>query len=98
MAQNLPCQISLNVYFSAKFHMLKFYYLFLKKYVANKDFVLLESDTDSKYFSISKENLEDYVRPKLKKEFYMEISKRMPSESCKKHFPEYLETKLAGKQ
>ena len=40
IAQNLPCQVGLNVYFAAKLHMLKFYYLFLKKYVADKDFVL----------------------------------------------------------
>ena len=98
IAQNLPCQVGLKVYFSAKLHMLKFYYLFLKKYVANKDFVLLKTDTDSLYFSISKENLEDCIRLELKKELYMKRFKWMPSESCKNHFPEYLETKLAAKQ
>ena len=38
IAQNFQCQVGLNVYFSAKLDMLKFYYLFLKKYVADKDF------------------------------------------------------------
>ena len=70
IAQNLSCQVGLNVYFSAKLHMLKFYYLFLKKDVVNKDFALLESDRILLYFSISK-NLKDSVRPELKKEFYV---------------------------
>ena len=93
IVQNLSCQVGLNVYFSAKLHMLKLYYWFLKKYVADTDFAFLESHSYFVYFSISKENLKDCVRPELKKEFYVERSKWMPNESCKKHFPQYLETK-----
>ena len=46
--------------------MLKFFYLFLKKYIPDHHLEQLETDTDSIYFSINKENLDDYVPPHLK--------------------------------
>ena len=63
---DLPIQSGLNVYLNSKLHMLKFFYLFLKKYIPDRHFKLLETDTDSIYFSISKENLDECVPPHLK--------------------------------
>ena len=51
--------------------MLKFFYLFLKKYIPDRHFELLKTDTDSIYFSISKENLNDCVPPHLKPNYFV---------------------------
>ena len=70
IVNDLPIQIGLNVNLISKLHMLKFFYLFLKKYIPDRHFELLETDTDSIYFSISKENLNDCVPPHLKPNYF----------------------------
>ena len=55
---DLPIQIGLNVHLNSKLHMLKFFYCFLKKCIPERCFDLLESDTDSIYFTISRRSLE----------------------------------------
>ena len=70
IVNNLPIQIGLNVYLNSKLHMLKFFYLFLKKYIPDCHFELLEIDTDSIYFSISKKNMDDCVTPHLKPNYF----------------------------
>ena len=55
------CAPLVQTYIFQELHALKLYYYCLKKYVADEDFILLESDMDSLYFSISKENLENCV-------------------------------------
>ena len=67
---DLLIQIGLNVYLNSKLHMLKFFYLFLKKYIPYRHFKLLETDTDSIHFSISKENLDDCTPPHLKPSYF----------------------------
>ena len=57
--QDLPIQVRINVYLNSKLHMLKFFYLFLKKYIPDRCFELLESDTDLLCFSISRQSLND---------------------------------------
>ena len=57
----LPVQIDINVYLNSKLHMLKFFYLFLKKYIPDRCFEMLERVTDSMYFSLSCESLDDCV-------------------------------------
>ena len=56
---DLPVPIGINVYLISKLHMLKFFYLFLKKYIPNRCFEMLESDTNSMYFSLSRESIND---------------------------------------
>ena len=75
IVNDLPIQIGLNVYLNSKLHMLKFFYLFLKKYISDRHFELLETDTDSIYFSINKENLDDCVPPHLKASYFRDIIK-----------------------
>ena len=77
--------------------MLKFYYLFLKKYLEDKCFTPLFSDTNSIYVTISRSTLDDCVKPSLRKEYFTVKRKRMPADSCNDHFVEYLECKLNRK-
>ena len=57
---------------NAKLHMLKFYCLFLKKFIPDCHFQLIEFDTDSYYFSISKDSLDDCVPVNLRREYFTE--------------------------
>ena len=93
---NLPIQIGLNVYMNAKLHMLKFYYLFLKKFIPDRHYELNESDTDSLYFSIRRESLDDCVPQELKRGYFTEKCKWMPTEVCDRHLEDFVETKVSG--
>ena len=80
IVNDLPFQIGLNVYLNSKLHMLKFFYFFLKKYIPNRHFELLETYTNSIYFSISKENLDDCVPPHLNASYFCDKLKWLTSE------------------
>ena len=64
-----PFQVGIVVYQLAKLRMLKFYYDFLDKYIDRRDYELIQMDTDSMYFALSYETLEEAVKPELKLEF-----------------------------
>ena len=49
--------------------MLEFYYDCLDYYLSREDFQILEMDTDSSYFGITAENVEDLIKPELKEQF-----------------------------
>jgi hypothetical protein len=66
---NRPFQIGIAVYQLAKLRVLEFYYDFLDKFVDRRDFEMIQMDTDSLYFAMSAEKLEDVVRPELQAEF-----------------------------
>ena len=93
---DLPIQIGLNEYMNAKLHMLKFYYLFLKKFIPDRHFQLIKSDTDSYYFSFSKDSLDDCVPGNLRREYFTEKRLWMPTEVCDHHLKELVETKVSG--
>ena len=57
------------VYQLAKLRMLQFYYEFLDYYFDRRDFKLIQMDTDSMYFALSREKLEDAVRPGYEAQF-----------------------------
>ena len=57
------------VYQLAKLRMLQFYYDFLDKYIDKRDYELIQMDTDSMYFALSCDTLEEAVKPELKLEF-----------------------------
>ena len=94
IANDVPIQIGLNVYLDTKLHMLKFFYLFLKKYVPDRYFELLETDTDSIYFSINKKNLDDCVPRHLKSNYRINKLKWLTSEACPKHEEAYIQCKM----
>jgi hypothetical protein len=67
--QNLPIAVACAVYALAKLKMAQFYYDFLDKYIDREDFQLIEGDTDSLYYALSTDTIDDAVRPELKEEF-----------------------------
>ncbi len=67
---DVPYQIGFTILQLAKLRMLEFYYDFLDYFFDRKFFELLEMDTDSFYFGISKQDLEEMVKPERQKEFH----------------------------
>ena len=94
---DLPIQIGLNVYLNSKLHMLKFFYCFLKKYIPECCFELLESDTDSMYFAISCCSLDNYVPEDVKEEYFRARLCWLPAEACPQHTESYIKQRTAGK-
>ena len=64
-----PFQVGIVVYQLAKLRMLQFYYDFLDFYLDRRDFELIQMDTDSMYFALSRERLEDAIRPGYETQF-----------------------------
>ena len=64
-----PFQVGIVVYQLAKLRMLQFYYEFLDLYLDRRDFELIQMDTDSMYFALSRERLEDAIRPGYETQF-----------------------------
>ena len=82
---NLPIQIGFFVYQYAKLRMLEFYFDFLIKYVHPSDFQMCEMDTDSAYLAISKEQLDDVIKPERKTEYILNKHKWFPREDTPEH-------------
>ena len=66
---NQPFQVGIVAYQLAKLRMLQFYYDFLDKYIDRRDYELIQMDTDSMYFALSYDTLEEAVKPELKQDF-----------------------------
>ena len=64
-----PFHVGIVVYQLAKLRMLQFYYEFLAFYLDRRDFELIQMDTDSMYFALSRERLEDAIRPGYETQF-----------------------------
>ncbi len=67
---DVPYQIGFTILQLAKLRMLQFYYDFLDYFFDRKFFELLEMDTDSFYFGVSKHDLEEMVKPERQQEFH----------------------------
>lgn len=67
-------QVGIVVYQLAKLRILEFYHDFLDHFIDRQDFELIQMDTDSLYFALSANKLEEVVKPELQTEF----------ENCKK--------------
>ena len=94
---DLPVQTGINVYLTSKLHMLKFSYLFLKKYILDHCFEMLESDTDAMYFSLSRESIDDFVPEELKTSYFQDKLIWMPAEACSKYDEQYIECRSKDK-
>ena len=77
--------------------MLKFFYCFLKKYLPEHCFNLLESDTDSMYLAISRRSLDDCVPEDVKKEYSRARLSWLPAEASPQHRESYIKQRTAGK-
>lgn len=64
-----PFQIGIAVYQMTKLGVLQFYYNCLDKVLDRRDFELIQMDSDSLYFALSCDWLEEAVRPELREEF-----------------------------
>ena len=69
---NRPYQAGIVVYQLAKLRMLQFYYDFLDYFLDRRDFELIQMDTDSMYFALAHNKLEEAIKPELRKEFEQE--------------------------
>ena len=56
----------------AKLHTLKFYYLFIKKYILDHHIEIVESDTDFVYCTICRKSFEKCVPEELKRSYFAE--------------------------
>ena len=63
----IPIHICAFILNHAKLRMLEFYYDFLDYYLPREDFEIMEMDTDINYLGITAENVEDLIKPELKK-------------------------------
>ena len=66
---NQPFQVGIVVYQLTKLRMLQFYYDFLDHYIDRRDYELIQMDTDSMYFALSYDTLEEAVKLELKLQF-----------------------------
>ena len=67
-----PFQSGIVVYQLAKLRMLEFYYDFLDYFLDRRDFELIQMDTDSMYFALAHNKLEEAIKPELLKDFEQE--------------------------
>ena len=70
---DLPIQIGFFILNYAKLRMLAFYQEFLSKFIEKQDFEMLQMDTDSFYFSIAGNSLDEVIKPNLKQEYINQI-------------------------
>lgn len=67
-----PFQVGIAVYQLAKLRMLEFYYNFLDYYLDRRDFELIQMGTDSMYFALAHDTLEEAIQPELRNQFEAE--------------------------
>ena len=93
---DIPIQVGFFVLEYAKLLMLRFYYDFLLKYISDRDFCLIQTDTDSLYFALSTKSLCQAVKPELRDEFMREYSSWFAIEYCDYHQVQFFETAFEG--
>ena len=71
---NTPIQIGNMILQYSKLRLLQFYYDWLDIYIDRKSFELVETDTDSLYFALSGESLEDVIKPELRQSYLQTVS------------------------
>ena len=78
--------------------MLQLRYDFLARFLDEKDFELVEMDTDSCYMAIAADDLESAVKPDMRPQFYEEFDQWFPALACAKHRQDFIDTKTTGKE
>ena len=92
----LPIHFGFFVYGYAKLRMLEFQYDFVQKYLPYDSYELVEMDTDSSYFALAHEKLEDAIKPALRQDYFERQHEWFPAESCEKHRQLFVDTKMRG--
>ena len=67
--------------------MLEFNYDFLDVYVDRSDYIHLESDTDSSYIALSKENMSDVIKPSMRKSYDHHLRGLCRDDACPVYLP-----------
>ena len=93
---DLPLSIATFVYQLSKLRLLQFHYDCIDKYISRDHYQLINCDTDSLYLSISRDRLEDVIKPEMRQEFFRNRHLWFPSESCPNHRDAFVKTKLRG--
>ena len=78
--------------------MLEFYYDFVDKFIDRRDFELLQMDTDSFYFAMAANDLEEIIRPELRDLYAKEKSKWLVTNKYSKRVPGLFKPELQGKR
>ena len=65
IVQDTPLQVAIGVYSYAKMKLLEFW-LFLDKHLDRNLWCLIECDTDSLYFALGRDSLDECVRPEMR--------------------------------
>ena len=93
---DLPIQLGVFTYQYAKLRMLQWQYDFMQKFIPPQLYQISEMDTDSSYFAIARDTMEECVVPELRREFYNEYDQWFPALACTKHKANFVEARLAG--
>ena len=81
--QNIPVHVGYAILQYAKLCMLKFYYDFLAKYLDMNQLQLIQMDTDSLYFAISADHIDNIVKEDKKEEYWIDKHNWIPrTKSC----------------
>nr|XP_026695445.1 uncharacterized protein LOC113475473 [Ciona intestinalis] len=80
--QDLPIQIGVFVYDLAKLKLLQFVYDVLFLFIDPSNITLVQCDTDSMYFNLSADSLDDVIKPELRKRFFTEYGTWFPALAC----------------
>ena len=89
---DLPIQIGFWVCLLAKMRMLEFYYDFLVKFFEKSKFKLSQMDTDSLYFAVGSESVEEILKTEMHSLYYRERHLWHLSEHCNSYMDEYVVT------
>ena len=77
--------------------MLQWHYDFMRRYLPSSSYSLVQMDTDSSYFGITRDTLEECVHDHMKRDFYENYDEWFPAEACEKHKQDFIETKMGGR-
>ena len=91
---DLPIQMGIFVYSLAKLKMLEFVYDCIKKYIPDDCFEFIEMDTDSLYFSLCSDSLDELVKPELREDFFQNYHYFFPSLACEKHKEQFVKARV----
>ena len=93
-----PVQIAAAVYQYAKLKILTFVYDFIHYYCDYRKFMPLYMDTDSFCLGLNGKELEDIVLPSKKRDYFLNVHKFLPGESCEMCREQYADAKCKGLQ
>ena len=94
---NLPVNVGFFVLQYAKIRMLQLYYDFINRCLERPLLQYFEMDTNSVYFSLAGESVDDLVTPELREHYFRHRSEWLLSECCDDHGNEYVHCRLANR-